>query len=465
MKRRQDRIVMKTTPEQKNTGTREIINDILRDLAQTNRNIVSDEFEQGLDCLAKFVDLKVHRYPSGTDCWTWNVPKKWKIREAYIKKGNQTVATYADHPLHVMCYSVPVSARMLGRDLKEHMSVHAETPTAIPYEFSFYVPKWGFCLTRAQSEKILDHEEYDVLIDSEFVDDQLSVGEYTVKGTSDEHIYFLSHLDHPSQVNDGLIGVAANVALAKNLEQVKGHYYNYTFLFVPESIGSIAYLSHHEPLIPRIRFSVFVEMLGLQNPLVIQRSFGDRGLINRYAAHVLRSVQGEAKSYPFLTVAGNDEKIFDSPGVNIPSISLTRVDQETRLKKAADTPAGLVYPYPEYHSHLDDLALANVDAVCGAVGALRELCRVIEADYIPKRTFKGPVFLTKYGLWKDWRKDLKASGDITELMYALEGDKTVFQIAEQIGMDFEALLGLLDKFHQNGLITQERIPVEFDRKS
>ena len=453
------------TLEQKDTGTREIISDILRKLAPANRNLVSDEFELGLDYLRKYVDLTVHRYPSGADCWTWNVPKKWKIREAYIKRGNETLVSFADHPLQVLCYSIPVRTKMRGRDLKQHIFVHRENPLAIPYEFSFYVPNWGFCLTRVQFEKIQDAEEYEVLIDSEFVDDRLSVGEYTVKGASEEHIYFLSHLDHPCQVNDGLIGVAANVALAKRLEQTKDHYYNYTFLFVPESIGSIAYLSRNEPRIPRIRYSVFVEMVGLQNPLVIQRSFKDRGLINRYAAYAVRKLQGEAKSYPFLSVAGNDEKIFDSPGVNVPSISITRVDQEARLKKAVKGTSGMIYPYPEYHSHLDDLDSVDIDAACGAVDALHALCRVIETDYIPRRTFKGPVFLTKYGLWTDWRKDAKASGDVTALMYALEGDKTVFQIAEELGMDFESLIGLLDRFYRKGLITKERIPVEFDRTS
>ena len=54
---------------------------------------------------------------------------------------------------------------------------------------------------------------------------------------------------------------------------------------------------------------------------------------------------------------------------------------------------------------------------------------------------------------------------VTATRYELEWDKTVFQIAEQLGVELEALTGLLDKFFQKLLITNERIPVELDRAS
>jgi predicted transcriptional regulator len=55
------------------------------------------------------------------------------------------------------------------------------------------------------------------------------------------------------------------------------------------------------------------------------------------------------------------------------------------------------------------------------------------------------------------------SGDIMKLMYLLEGDRTAFEIAEALDMDFEPLLELLNKFYDRQLIAKERIPVEFDR--
>jgi aminopeptidase-like protein len=446
-----------------------IVEDILNNLADLNRNLVSDEVEESLEYLSKYIDLKVHRYKTGSKCWTWEVPPKWRIKEGYVKNNEGIeLVSFRNCPLHVMSYSVPVSSTMKGEELLKHVYVHNEIPHAIPFEFSYYKSNWGFCLTHEQKNKIKADEVYEVFIDSGFVDDYLSVGEYTIHGKSDEYIVFLSHLDHPFQVNDGLIGGAVNVALATLLKE-KDFYYNYTFLFVPESIGSIAFLSQNEDLIPKIKYAVFVEMVGLDNPLVLQKSYKGDELINRYALYAMNKLQGVSEPYPYLTVAANDEKIFNSPGVNIPSISITRVNQKTRLEEMNGNRQKekyeLIPPYPEYHTHLDNLDTVNFQRVNETIEFLYDLCRTIEMDFIPVRTFKGPVFLSKYDLWVDWRSNSKMNESIMYLMYYLEGDMTAFQIAEKLELEFEDVADLLKKFYENGLIKKNRVPIGFDRES
>lgn len=444
-----------------------IVEDILNNLANLNRNIVSDEFNESLEYLSKYIDLKVHRYKTGSECWTWNIPPKWKIKDGYIKnKEGLELVSFKNCPLHVMSYSVPVRLTIKGDELLEHVHVHKEIPHAIRFEFSYYKPNWGFCLTHEQKNRIKTDEVYEVFIDSEFVDDYLSVGEYTICGKSDEYIFFLCHLDHPFQVNDGLIGVAVNVALATLLKE-KDHYYNYTFLFVPETIGSIAFLSHNEDLISKIRYSVFVEMVGLDNPLILQKSYKGDELINRYAQYAMSKLQGAEETYPYLTVAANDEKVFNSPGVGIPSISVTRIDQSTRLDEKKEVYQGdkyvLIPPYPEYHTHLDNLENVFLKRVNETIEFLYDLCCIIENDFIPVRVFKGPVFLSKYDLWVDWRTNPKMNENVMWIMYYLEGDMTAFEIAEKLNLDFNEVVDLLNRFHANSLIEQNRVPVGFDR--
>lgn len=439
-----------------------VVNSILRPLAATPRDLVSDGFKAALDLIKEHVGLKIHRYRTGQECWTWVIPPKWEIKDAYIKHNDTVLISYAKHPLHVMSYSEPVKKTISGRELLEHIVVHKVLPQAIPYEFSFYERKWAFCMTRDQKENIKADDFYDICIDSRFVDGHLAVGEYTIKGTSDEYIFFLSHLDHPCQVNDGLIGAAVITALAKALKK-ESFYYNYTFLFVPEMVGSVAFLSQNEKLIPKIRTAVFVEMVGLSNPMVLQGSYKERGLINKYALHAMRKYQGVAQSYPFLTVAANDEKVFDAPGVEIPSISITRVDQDSRLQAARSNNSIMPPPYPEYHSSLDDLNLVNEELVWNTVQTLYSIVQTLEADFIPVRKFAGPVFLSRYDLWVDWRKDPQIAEKLFWLMYELEGKGTVFQIAEKLGLDLERLVELLNKFYEYGLISKQRISHEFDR--
>lgn len=452
--------------DQKNTmNHHEIIEDILKCLAPLNRNIVSDEFEKSLDFLCRYLDLKIHRYKTGSKCWTWEVPPKWRIKDGYIKHKGKTIVSFKDHPLHVMSYSIPIDKMISGQELLNHIHVHKELPHAIPYEFSFYNRCWAFCLTHEQRDTIQKDEMYEVVIDSEFIDDYLSVGEHTIKGSSDEHIFFLCHVDHPCQVNDGLVGCAVNAILAMFLEQKKDLYYNYTFIFVPETIGSIAYLSHNEELIPKIKYAIFNEATGLNNPLILQKSYKEKGLINNYALYAMRKLQNEVKAYPYLSVLANDEKIFNSPGVNIPSISITRVDQESRLLKQKGKPKDhtAIWPYPQYHSHLDNLAGAHSLRIQETVDCLYHICQIIEKDFIPVRKFKGYVFLSQYNLWVDWRKDYKLAENLIWLMHSLEGDMTVSQIADKLDLDFEKVLDILNKFYDKGLIEKKNVPINFDR--
>jgi aminopeptidase-like protein len=162
--------------------TKDIVNDVFSNLFSLNRNLVSDDFEKGLFHIKKYIPLNIYRYKTGKTCWTWDIPPKWILKYAYIKHKGKLLVSSKDHPLHVMSYSHAVHRVMSGKDLLEHIYTHKETPEAIPYEFSFYTKKWGFCLRESQKKQINLDDEYEVFIDSVFKKDCLMVGQYTVKG-------------------------------------------------------------------------------------------------------------------------------------------------------------------------------------------------------------------------------------------------------------------------------------------
>jgi aminopeptidase-like protein len=260
--------------------------------------------------------------------------------------------------------------------------------------------------------------------------------------------------------------VAANVALATRLRG-RPLYYNYVFLFVPETIGSIAYLSDHEDRIERTRCSVFTEMVGLDHPLVLQQSRKPGALINAYAAEAIRRRQGECRAYEYLTVAANDEKVFDGPCVGIPSISISRVDHEAHLRAMerarADGRREHLPPYPEYHSDRDNAALVSPGRVHETIQVLADLVELLEADFIPRPKFRGPAFLSRYDLWVDWRTNPQLHDKVISLMYALDEGMTAFQLARRFDLPMADVAGLLERFHQKGLIEKERIATAKDR--
>ncbi len=88
---------------------------------------------------------------------------------------------------------------------------------------------------------------------------------------------------------------------------------------------------------------------------------------------------------------------------------------------------------------------------------------VLESDFIPIRKFKGPVFLSKFDLWIDWRTDWEMNEKMIWLMYSLEGEMTAFQIAEKLNIDFEKVVAILSRFYEKGLIEKRQIEIGFDR--
>ncbi len=407
--------------------------DIVKDLWLERRDLVSDGFDRSLDYISKIIPLKIHKFKTGLKCWTWTVPPKWSIGEAFIEDldGNKLL-DLENNPLHVVSYSLPINKIVSREELFKHLHSNPKRPDAIPFEFKYYERDWGFCIQRSKL-KDFTAEKYRVVIDSGFEQGTLKVGDFTIKGESEETIVLVAHLCHPGMANDDLAGVAVAVDLAKELSEKK-NYYSYKFLFLPETIGSIAFLSQNEDLIPKLKAGIFLEMLGNDNDLALQYSRQGNEKIDRVAKYVMNKKLNYFREGGFRKIIGNDEMVFNGPGVNVPMISISR------------------FPYAEYHTSDDNLGIIFPKRLEEAKVIVVEILRIIEADFVPKRKFKGPVFLSGCGLWVDWRSDMKLNKNLEQIMLRLEGNKSVFDIAEELGMDFDTVKDYLERFYEKGLI-------------
>lgn len=406
---------------------------LIDDLWFLRRDIISDGFDDSLEYISKIIPLKINRIPSGTKCWTWTVPEKWSVNKAYIEDSNgKKILDLKDHPLHVMSYSLPVDKIVSKEELFKHLYTRPDRPKAIPFEFKYYEKDWGFCIQHEKLEKI-DKEKYKVFIDSKFEKGNLKVGDYTIKGKTKKTIILVAHLCHPCQANDDLSGVSVLVALAKELNK-KNNYYTYKFLFVPETIGSIAYLSQNEKIVSQIKCGIFLEMVGNDSNFALQLSRQGNTKIDRVARYVMKKNLNNFKQGNFREIVRNDEMVFNGPGINIPTISISRS------------------PYYEYHTSDDSPKILSEKKLEEARGLISEVLDIIDRDYIPKRQFKGPIFLSGYGLWVDWRINRKLNENIEKIMLKLEGDRSVFDIAEELNIKFDDVLNYTDRFFIKKLI-------------
>lgn len=402
------------------------------------RDIVSDGFDAALNALAEQVPLTIHTYPTGLECWTWIVPEKWSCLQGYLEKTDgQRIFSYEDNPLHVMSYSLPIN-RIVPRDeLLEHLHTHPVIKDAIPFRYGYYDRDWGLCCS-AQVKESLSDPEYRVVIESEFSYGQLKVGEILVPGESEECFVFCAHLDHPFQVNDGLIGVALGLELMRRLKS-RHLRYSYRMLIVSETIGSLAFLSQNEALIPKIIGGLYFEMLGFDAPHRLHLSHRGDTEVDRIFSRAARAFDPHVEIRDFEPM--NDERQFNAPGVRVPMLALYRYP---------DSPQ---WPYPEYHSHLDSPALVNWNAVEHSLELVLAMVESLETAVIPINRFKGEFFFSRYGLPKEGYNNKEARDAFYRLMFMIDGIKSVGTIAEELDLPPATVNAMLAELRDLDLIT------------
>ncbi|MEN6394407.1 MAG: DUF2172 domain-containing protein, partial [Anaerolineaceae bacterium] len=150
--------------------------ELIQELWFLKRDIVSDGFDRALLRLAQEVPMIIHEYPTGEPCWTWRIPEKWTCYEAYLETlDGKRLIDYADHPLHVVSYSLPFEGIVSRDELLRHLHVHHHLPDAIPFVFKYYERDWGLCSSQNLRDSLQD-EAYRVVIRSVFEPGTLKVG-------------------------------------------------------------------------------------------------------------------------------------------------------------------------------------------------------------------------------------------------------------------------------------------------
>ena len=217
-----------------------------RELWPINRSITGAGVRETLQRISKHLkNLKIKSVPSGTKVFDWTVPKEWSVNEAYIvTPSGQKICDFSKNNLHLVGYSIPFKGNINLDELKEHLYTQPEQPNAIPYITSYYEERWGFCLSQEQFDA-LEKGTYKVVIDSTLFDGELNYGELSIKGKSDKEIFLSTYICHPSMANNELSGPTVVTFLAKWLQEIDKHEYTYRIIFIPETIGSITYLSHN----------------------------------------------------------------------------------------------------------------------------------------------------------------------------------------------------------------------------
>ncbi|MDE2430521.1 MAG: DUF4910 domain-containing protein [Burkholderiales bacterium] len=415
-----------------------------------NRSITGDGVRQTLEILKEVIpDLQNHEVASGTRVFDWVVPREWRVRDAYIvDQSGKKICDFKTNNLHLVGYSTPVHRKMTLDELQGHLYSLPDQPFAIPYITSYYKERWGFCISQIERDS-LEVGEYEVFVDTDLFEGSLTYGELFIAGESDKEIFISTYVCHPSMANNELSGPAVTAHIADWIGSRDKNKYSYRIVFIPETIGSITYLSKNlSHLKSHVIAGFNVTCIGDDRDYSYLPSRDGMTISDVVAKHCLKHICPTFKSYSW-TDRGSDERQYCAPGVDLPIASIMR----TKYGK-----------YDEYHTSLDDLV--NVVTPVGLEGGFTALTRAIEAiekNSFPRVTVLGEPQLGKRGLYPTL--STKTSGTDVRLMMDLitwsDGTKSLLEIAEACNSPIWDLYPIIERLTEHKLIELFDQPTPF----
>ena len=410
------------------------------DLFPICRSVTGKGVRQTLNYIKNLLpEITICNITSGTPAFDWVVPDEWNIKDAFIEnESGKRIVDFNNNNLHVVGYSEPVDKWLTLEELNPHLHSLPDQPNAIPYVTSYYKRRWGFSLTDNQRNS-LKPGRYHVVVDSDLKPGVLNYGEIIIPGESAKEVFLSTFVCHPSMANNELSGPVVTTALAQWLLSLKERRYTYRIIFVPETIGSIVYLSRNlDHLKQHVIAGFNISCVGDDRVYSYLPSRDGNTLSDQAALHVLKYIDPEFKRYTWLD-RGSDERQYCAPGVDLPIATIMR-------SKYGE--------YPEYHTSLDDLNLVTPLGLEGGYTALKKTIEIIEKNTYPKMMVLCEPQLGKRGLYPTI--NTKTSNEKVEQMMNLisysDGDHSLLEIAELIDIPFWELIQLYQKLLNVNLV-------------
>ena len=193
--------------------------------------------------------------------------------------------------------------------------------------------------------------------------------------------------------------------------------FSYRFVLLPETIGSIAYLSKYLKYMKQnILFGYNLSCVGDSRAYSIIKNLNSNCLSSKILYSVLR-YKKNLKIYDF-SERGSDERQYCSPNINLPICGFSR----TKYGE-----------YPEYHTSLDNLSIISNKSLNESLEVLTQIVDFAELSMFPKlRIFCEPN-LSKRNMYPTLSKDNTMNVNLKlrkDLLAYCDGTKSIFEIID-----------------------------------
>jgi len=419
---------------------------LLTELFPYNRSITGDGVRKTLAKISKEIPIKSMSVPSGLKVFDWTVPNEWNVTSAKIyDSSGAVILDLIDNNLSLMSYSIAVNKTLTLEELKEHIITDRSRPNSIPYSTSYYKSAWAFCMPFNVVEQ-MPEDNYHVEIKSTTEPGELLYGEAFIDNGSDKTVIVSSYICHPSMANDSLSGVVLSIQLYKEIEKLESLNYNYRFLFVPETIGTICFLHRNRESIKEdTEYGLVATCVGDGGNFTYKRTRNPFSVINRVVEHVFDKRNLGSRILDFSPL-GSDERQYCSPGFDMPVGVLTR---------------SMYGQFPEYHTSDDNLEFVSEEFLQESLDLYLEIIKTYEINDVFWRT--EPHCEPQMGKYDLYRPTGGAGEDLLEdivqqrmwILNFADGETDLLSIAEKSGFDIFSLQSASISLITNRLITKE----------
>jgi aminopeptidase-like protein len=423
--------------------------DIVRNLYPYAYSVVSSENDLAISKFLQELDFEIVEIRSGCELNGWIVPPEWISIRANLFKDEKLILDAMSSPLGVGVLSPSYAGKMLLPELRKHLFYSDDNPDAIPYHWmNLYRPAekdWAFCVKKSFFDSLTEGE-YRVELETLEQPGTMKVLDFTLPGMSSDTILLNGHNCHPWQANDDLSGCAVGIALMQALQMRENRKFTYRLVIAPELIGTVHWLAGLKQIDSRFIGAIMLKSVGNSSPLKLQHSFEGISQLDKAAISVLHRRNPSYVSGAFRTIYGNDETVFDSPGYEIPTISLTR------------------FPFSQYHTDADTPDSLSIDSLDETYDVVLEIIDAIEGNEVLKFSGRGLVALShpRYDLYRaapapglDKGKYLEGSRRWNLLMNCLprelDGQNSVIDIAYKYKLPVSEVCAYLKQWVEKGL--------------
>jgi aminopeptidase-like protein len=261
-----------------------------------------------------------------------------------------------------------------------------------------------------------------------------------IKGTSKQEILVSTYICHPSMANNELSGPIVSMSLINYFSKIKNLNKTLRFLFIPETIGSITYLSKHlSHLKKNIIGGYNLTCIGdeRQHSCMLSKysnTNSDKSLIEAY-----KKLKIKFKKYSFLQ-SGSDERQYNSPGIDLPIAGIFR-------SKFGE--------YPEYHTSLDNFNLVTKKGISGGFNVAKTAINILRNKIIPKNMILCEPQMGKRGFYPSLSRKETKNKDVNNYMSFLQyadGKNDLDDIAKTLNLSLYEARKILNILKKNKLI-------------